>query len=388
MRDRPAAPLIIEAMGIYLVVLLSTAILAALKGSRVLSTLFAVDLGAGPLETGFLFAMNGLFPFLLSVYAGRFADRIDNRTLMYWGIAGCSFGLLLPFVFPMLSVLYVAAALVGFASMLFVVATQNLIGALSKPENRTRNFSLYSLWEAVATVAGPVCVGFVIDGIRHPRTYLCLAAYTAVWGVVLYAFRARIEQRARVPRSEGTGGMMELLKIPALRNALLINGTMMAGMDLFSLYMPVYAHGLGLSASAIGLIIGALGLAGFITRLAIPALSKRLGERRLLAIALAISAAAFITFPFITSPVLLAASAFALGLGLGCGQPLTMVLAFNAAPAGRTAEAIGMRLAASYFTHVIIPPAFGAIGSALGLAPVFWTCAVLLGSGAFMSRRK
>ena len=43
---------------------------------------------------------------------------------MYWGIAGCSFGLLLPFLFPVLPVLYVGAALVGLASMLFVVATR------------------------------------------------------------------------------------------------------------------------------------------------------------------------------------------------------------------------------------------------------------------------
>ena len=44
-----------------------------------------------------------------------------------------------------------------------------------------------------------------------------------------------------------------------------------------------------------------------------------------LAGALLLSALAFMTFPLTTSAVLLAAAAFALGLGLGCGQPLLQV---------------------------------------------------------------
>jgi len=85
-------------------------------------------------------------------------------------------------------------------------------------------------------------------------------------------------------------------------------------------------------------------------------------------------------------PLALAAAAFVLGLGLGCGQPLSMILSFNAAPPGRSAEAIAMRLAVSYGAHVVIPPVFGVVGAATGLAPIFWTCAVLLCGGAANSR--
>ena len=92
---------------------------------------------------------------------------------------------------------------------------------------------------------------------------------------------------------------------------------------------------------------------------------------------LAISAVAFVAVPFTEQPLLLAAVAFVLGVGLGCGQPLTMILSFNAAPQGRAAEAIAMRLTVSYGAHVVIPPAFGAVGAALGLA-----LGVALGRGA------
>ena len=65
-------------MPIVLLLVLCSISFVSTKGYRILATLFAVELGAGPLQTGMLFAMWGLFPFVLSIYAGRLADRFDN----------------------------------------------------------------------------------------------------------------------------------------------------------------------------------------------------------------------------------------------------------------------------------------------------------------------
>jgi len=375
-------------MPIALVLLLSTALFVSGKGNRVLATLFAVDLGAGPLEVGLLYSLHGLFPFLLVIFAGRVADRVDNRVLMYCGIAGVTVALALPFLFPSLPVLFLSVALNGLTSMLFVVATQNLVGVLSTAQSRTRSYSWYSLGESIAFVIGPVFVGFAIDEIRHPLTYLCLALYTAAWGVVLYAKRNAIPPATRAEDENTPRQIRDLLKLPALRNALVTNGAVMAGLDMFNLYLPVYARGLGISASVIGLIIGAFAAAGIVTRLAIPPISKRWGEQRMLAAALVLGTVAFAAFPLLKTPWPLAAASFALGLGLGCGQPLSMILSYNASPPGRGAEGIALRLAVSYGSHLIIPPAFGALGGAIGIAPVFYICAALLGGGAWLNRRR
>lgn len=375
-------------MPILLILFLSAATFISMKGSRIVMTLFAVDLGAGPLETGVLFALYGLAPFLLVVYAGRIADRFDNRLLMYWGLGGFVASLCLPFAFPGLPALFVFAPLSGFTTMLFVVATQNLVGMLSTAETRTRNYSYYSLGESVGSVLGPVLVGISIDAIHHPPTFLALALYTAILALVLAARRGAIPHAGHREEKPAPRRMQDLLRLPAMRNALLTNAVVMTGLDLFNLYMPVYAHGIGLSATATGLIMGAFGLAAFVIRLAIPPFTARWGEKAMLAGALALSAAAFVAFPLTANPLLLAAAAFALGLGLGCGQPLSMILAYNASPPGRSAEGISMRLAVSYGAHVVIPPVFGAIGAGLGLAPIFWTCSLLLAGGSVLNRRK
>ena len=70
--------------------------------------------------------------------------------------------------------------------------------------------------------------------------------------------------------------------------------------------------------------------------------------------------------------------AFVLGLGLGCGQPLSMMLGYNRAPPGRAGEVTGMRLTANNIARVVIPVACGALGSTLGASPVFWVNALNL----------
>ena len=61
--------------------------------------------------------------------------------------------------------------------------------------------------------------------------------------------------------------------------------------------------------------------------------------------------------PFTIVPAVLMVLSFVIGLGVGCGQPLSMTLAYNAAPPGRGAEGITMRLAVSYGAHIVNPHA-------------------------------
>ena len=370
-----------------LLVLISIAFIT-MKGSRILMTLYAVDLGAGPFETGILFALYGIFPFLLAIAAGRLADRFDNRLLIYWGLGTYTVSLAIPYFFPSMTTLYLVAPLWGFTSMLWVVATQNLVGVLSTAETRTRSFSYYSLGESVGSVIGPIAVGLAIDSVSHLPTFLLIAIIPAFCALTV-AFKRDLFPSTAVASSgtQAPRNMKDLLALPAMRNALLSNAAVMTGLDLFNLYMPIYGHSLQFSATTIGLIMGAFGAAAFVTRLFIPPITKRYGERAMLAGAFIISGVAFMAFPLTTSAPLLAASAFLLGLGLGCGQPLSMILSFNAGPPGRSAEAISMRLAVSYGAHVFVPPAFGIVGAAVGgVATIFWTCAAIMGCGSWINR--
>jgi MFS family permease len=117
---------------------------------------------------------------------------------------------------------------------------------------------------------------------------------------------------------------------------------------------------------------------------ALPGLTRRWSEFQILLYAIGFAGAVFLLFPMFRDPYLLAVASFLLGLGCGVGQPMSMSLIYSLAPPGRASEGAGLRVTFNHFTHLVVPLAFGGIGSAFGFAPVFVSCsAVLLGGSWF-----
>lgn len=172
-----------------------------------------------------------------------------------------------------------------------------------------------------------------------------------------------------------------------VRRVLATSSLVQLGIDLFQFYLPIYGHDIGLSASAIGVVLAMFAAASFVVRAAVPHLIARLHEEVVLAYAFYIAAASFVLIPFCSNTVLLSLAAFLLGLGMGCGPPITMMQTYSQSPAGRSGEALGLRFTANHFARVVGPLAFGLIGSAFGLFPVFWVNALLMGCGGLISRR-
>ena len=75
-------------------------------------------------------------------------------------------------------------------------------------------------------------------------------------------------------------------------------------------------------------------------------------------------------------------TAEAWGIGLGCAQPMIMALLYAASPPGRQGEVVGVRTMMLSTSSTLLPLVFGALGAALGMAPVFLAMAAgMLGAG-------
>ena len=83
----------------------------------------------------------------------------------------------------------------------------------------------------------------------------------------------------------------------------------------------------------------------------------------------------------------LTALSFCLGLGLGMSQPMVMSLLHSHAPPGRMGEAAGVRMSLVNSMAFAVPLVFGALGTSVGLAPVFWSVGVFLAAGGWLARR-
>ena len=179
---------------------------------------------------------------------------------------------------------------------------------------------------------------------------------------------------------------MDLLREPRLRAAFIASALLAMGWDLYTFVMPIYGSRAGLSASTIGIVMGSFAAATFAVRLLMPALARRVREWSVVAAALAISGIAYSLFPFFERVGPLMALSFLLGIGLGCAQPMIMSLLYAASPPGRQGEVVGVRTTLLNASHTLLPLAFGALGAALGMGPVFWSMSTLLVSGSVFTR--
>ncbi len=373
-------------MALYIVVLLTFLTHMGFAGSRIAVALFAVDQGATPFVVGTVVSLYAMIPIALALPAGRMTDRLGFKIPMVFGTSGICVALLLPAIWPSLTVLYFTASLLGVSFMAFQIATQTLAGAIAKPSERARNFNLISLGFASANFLSPLLTGFMIDEIDYKQTFFVLAL-PLVPAIVISALGSRWLPPTRDEPAPAGGSVSDLLGIRPLRNALVASAIVSSAWDLYQFFMPVYGRALGLSATAIGTVMSAFAISIILVRVLMPLALRRASPAQLLTYAMFVACAAYIMFPLVHTAWALAAVSFVLGIGCGCGQPLSLTLLYDASPKGRAGETAGMRVMANQIMHFVVPLFFGALGSTVGMAAVFLTNAGCLAVGGYLSQR-
>ena len=302
-------------------------------------TLYALTLGATPSAVGVLGGMFFLFPLLLSLPIGALADRYGSRGLLIFGAVCGVASLLLPYFVRQIAAFYVAAALSGLALAFFHVTLQNLMGILSEPHERARNFSNFSLAGATTVFVGPLVAGFTIDYAGYAAACLYLAGLPLL-AVIMLVIWGRILPGGNPQATSGSGTLKSLANREVLR-MLATSSLVQLGTDLFQFYLPIYGHARGLSASAIGSVLAAFAAASFVVRLYLARLVKTVAPEKLLAWSFFAGAVGFALVPFTYSAITLGAVSFIFGFGMGIGTPLTVMLMFSHSAAGRSGQTLG-----------------------------------------------
>ena len=363
----------------------------AFVAARMTASLYALANNASTFTVGVIMALFSLVPMLIAVRAGRWLDAVGPWRPTLIGTLLILGGVLLPSVFSYaaadLAPLLVAAVLIGTGSTLTMLSIQQVVGDRADPNHRAAAFSWLALGASISGFTGPVLSGLLIDSFGHRATFGVLV------GVVLLALALVWFNPGLLPACEGkvSGAEplhpLELLKHTELRHVLIATALISMSWDLQTFMIPVHGTRVGLSASEIGFVLGCFALATFTIRLAMPWLSRRVTEWQVLIYTLCCATIAFGLFPLFSSRVPMMAVAFLLGLGLGAAQPNVMSLVHSRSPQGRVGEALGLRSMIIHSSQVVLPLVFGAFGSVLGAAAMFWTMAALVCSGGIAAVR-
>ncbi len=372
----------------HLTLLLTISLHAGFAGFRVTLSLFALSLQASPLTVGVILSLLALLPTLLSVHTGRAIDRIGVRRPQLVGTGMVIVGLALAFLVPRLEMLFVVSCVVGSGFMLFHIAVNHMAGESGAPQDRAMNYSLLALGFSTSGFLGPMLAGISIDWIGHRRTLLVLGGFAVLTLAGLLARRMEIPRRQAAEPTAAKRRLTDLFRNRTLRYVFLASSVLSPAWDLFTFVVPIHGSQIGLSATEIGLILGAFGAAIFVVRLVVPLLIRRVSEWQMLTLAMLLTGVTYFVFPLIHGLPLLLTLAFVLGIGLGGAQPMIMALLSSTAPAGRAAEAIGVRSLIINMSQTGMPLLFGGLGGALGMTPVFWAMGVCLVTSGCIARKR
>jgi MFS family permease len=366
---------------------------ATMAGVRMAAPLQALRDGHSAWSVGVLMALYAAAPVLLSMHAGRMADRLGYHRPVHIAIGLSLCGALLAVAstfggaairFPLLCA---SAVFVGSGANMGLIVIQRRAGqAVSTSTERMRMFSWLGVAPSLSNVVGPVAAGFMIDaGGFRAAFVLMLALPLVTWACTRLIPRESSDatQAAAAPAQSA----WSLLDTPGLKRLLLVNWVLSACWDVHMFAVPILGFERGFSAGTIGLIVGTFTLAVSGVRLLIPLWAHRISEIALLRAAMVGTAVVFGLYPLAHSPWLMGSCAVLLGLTLGSVQPMIMTTLHQLTPAGRYGEAIAMRSMVMNASSTAMPLIFGAAGTALGAASLFWLVGGAVASGSWVARR-
>lgn len=370
-------------------VLAQVCVHSAMTGSRLAAPLLALQLGYSAAEVGVLLALFALSPVFLALPAGRLADRHGLHLPLALAVGAASLGAGLAAAWPVYGVLCLGAVLVGAASGTAQITLQRHVGRMARSQAELKTvFSWLAIAPAGANFLGPLLAGLLIDhaGARPAdltgfrAAYLLLAVLPiACW---LLARGAPALPTVGAAQAGPRGSVWELLALPPLRRLLLVNWMQAAAWDVHTFVLPILGHERGLSASAIGTLLGAFAIAAAGVRMALPRIAERLAEWQVILVATLVAAVALALYPLAPGFFGMALCSVVLGVALGAVQPMVLSLLHHIAPPARQGEAMALRVMTINLSSFLLPMLFGSVGAATGVAGLFWIVAAVLGVGA------
>jgi MFS family permease len=362
--------------------------------------LWVLTLDPSPLLIGVVLGMRHVGPMLFSIHGGALMDKLGTRNVV---IALALLAILVPLAFPFspwIPALILLQFLGGLADTLGWVGAQTLSGQVlyGNPVYTGR----LAFCTRIGTFIGPPAAGAAWDFFGPWGGFIALA----IWGIGTLvsilalpkeALPAQDEPRPRftpgilLPRLGDYVAAIKLFAIPVMALVLGLTALRQFGAGVQSSFYVVYLEGIGISGTAIGILISINGIAGAAVSLGTGRLARAFQEFRLLIFMVAASLIAIGITPMMTHIVPLGVASAVRGAALAISVVLIVSLIARSVGPANQGKGMGLRVTCNQTLSVLAPIAMGAITEVAGIEMSFYVVTgaamLLLAALAVMSRR-
>ncbi len=268
-----------------------------------------MTLDASPAQLGVLAALSMGPGLLVGLVAGGFVDRTSRRAILI-GTDLLRFAVLM--TVPMaawlhllgMEQLYIVAALVGAATVLFDLADRAFLPSLVEPDTLMEGNTKLTVTQSTAEIGGPAVAGVLFQLLTAPFAIAIDAVTYLVSALLLGGIKARetaVEQPAGSQHwaADLAFGWRTVMAEPRVRPLLFLFALQMTFFAFFgSLYALFALRTLGLTPAALGVTIAVGGIGALLGAVLAPRITRVLGVGPAIIVCGAIAAASFFLIPF------------------------------------------------------------------------------------------
>lgn len=350
--------------------------------------LYALSLGADPVQVGII---NAAFLFsagTLSLPLGMLSDRLGIKFLAAVGLlilSASSFLLCLSRTPGEITWIYLFSG-VGLAA--FGPTVMALVANFSPATHLGRAYGWYTTALYTGMSIGPALGGFVAQGWGFPRVFFISGISTLLTFGVLAIFLPRA--RPVLPPGGGTreiagSPLKHLLHNRPLWGCWLATLGGCFGLGMFLTFLPLHAHNQGLTLRQIGLVFATQGIINALSRFPFGHWSDRAGSRRGLVVAGLLGVAASLAgFGISRSPAHFILCAVAIGASMGLAFTSIGALIAETVPPDSRGMAMGGYNSCIYLGMMLSSAMMGPMITITGFPQSFLITGVISGSLTFV----
>jgi multidrug resistance protein len=340
---------------------------------------YAESFGASAFMIGLLGTSYSLMQFLFSPVWGRWSDRIGRKPIILVGLMGSCLSYLTLALAPSLAVLFIARIIGGIAGANIPTA-QAYIADVTTPENRAKGMGMVGAAFGLGFIFGPA-IGGVLSHFS-PQTpmwfasALCLANFIAAW-LLLPESRVASETTKRLGRMEA---FRHALGKPTLVLLLVLYFMVPMAFSWFEATFALFSEAtFGYTASTIGFVFTFIGVVLSVVQGGLVGIVvKRIGERRLIPMAIFAIAVGIGLLPFVYDVATLLAALGVLAVGMGFNSPACSSMVSRLSSADDQGGILGLASSTASLGRVVGPAIGGFLYDAYGSHMPYLTAAALM----------
>ncbi|MPZ51747.1 MAG: MFS transporter [Acidimicrobiia bacterium] len=319
---------------------------------------------------GVIIGVGLLAPALFSVPIGALIDRVGTKGSFVLGTGVAALTGALMAVVSDYRWFLLLAPVAAISTGLGWIASQSYVTALATGSRRAVLTGRFSFVSSLGQMAGPVLAGLAAELLGFRLAMLSITAYAGVFLLVGLALDP-VTKGDRSHNGFGFKTAVSMIRIRAVRIAMILTGTRLWISYVFVTFVPVYLISVNVTASEAGLLVGISGGIAALAATSAGWLTRRMSPDLVVILGLACGATGLILTPRLSVGWMLYLIPLLVGIGRGLSLPLLLTMISNAVPVGQRGVAFGLRATVNHVASAVAPSVVGSAIAALGMVAAF-----------------